>query len=158
MVSAAATAWASGCISSRSVPILAPAIVNLPSKRVPYGISIPSANVETNFKSLVSASKVISPPRSRLSVRWVSSPRANNPNAPGSSAVSVVSFSLFKSPSIPVRMRRGSEGYCRTNFSSIRPMNLTTSGFPISAISRADIKPSPLKSKAFQSIAAFSSK
>ena len=32
-------------------------------------------------------------------------------------------------------------------------MNLTTSGFPISAISRADTKPSSLKSKAFQSIA-----
>ena len=34
------------------VPILVPAIVNLPSKRVPYGISIPSANVETNFQIL----------------------------------------------------------------------------------------------------------
>ena len=56
------------------------------------------------------------PPRSRLSVRWVSSPRANNPNAPGSSAVSVVSFSLFKSPSIPVRMRRGSEGTAGQTF------------------------------------------
>ena len=158
MVSAAATACASGCISNRSVPILGPAIVNLPSKRVPYGISIPSANVEINFKSLVSACSVISPPRSKLSVRLVSSPLANSSNAPGSSAVRVVSFSLFKSPSIPVRMRRGSEGYFRINFSSILPMNLTTSGFPISAIRRADTKPSFLKSKASQSIAAFSSR
>ena len=158
MVSITANIRASGSFNKRSVPILEPDMVNLPSRRVPSGMATPSARTLRKSIFSTSVSSVMSPPRFRVSVRWVNSPLAKSSNAPGSSALRAVNLSWLRSPSTPVRMRKGSAGYFCTKCSFMLPIKRTMSCLPISAINRADNRPSLFISSAFQSMDAFNSK
>ena len=158
MVSMTANMRASGSFNKRSVPILEPDMLNLPSRRVPLGMAIPSARALRKSMFPTSVSSVMSPPRFSVSVRWVNSPLAKSSNAPGSSALRVVNLSWLRSPSTPVRMRKGSAGYFCTKCSSIPPTKRMMSCLPISAINRADNRPLLFISNTSQSMDAFNSK
>ena len=129
------------CFKSISVSTDVPFSMNVPSRLVPDGITIPPAKGARKSMLSLFAFRVIFPFLVLSLIALLILPFINKSKEFGMRAWNEVMFRLFMFPSTPAIIFKGIDGYFFMNSLSAPPIILIISGLPISAIKRQDALP-----------------